>query len=110
MTAPTPSLTETTILQLQRELAAAHEELNTQAHELERLLNELAAAQERAEKAEAERDSLKRHAEAMVAHLNDGIQVDVDPEDGTQSPRSEWDFVANELVAAYRAVFPKGTP
>lgn len=47
----------------ERELAAAHEELNTQAHELERLLNELAAAQERIRELETALLGVKEYRE-----------------------------------------------
>lgn len=120
--------------ELVRELLNVYPKDSGYADKCKRAAAALVALKAAKEKAEAERDAafrmskcecqseeacanlvkawndlaeLKRHAEAMADHMNDGIQVDVDPEDGTQSPRSEWDFVANELVAAYRAAHPK---
>ena len=46
------------------DLNVAHEELNTQAHELERLLNELSAAQERVEDLEVRCANAEARAEA----------------------------------------------
>lgn len=89
MTAPTPSLTEQTILQLQRELAAA---------------------QERAQAAEAERDEIKRHAEAMAEELQ-WIACRYDDSKSTRECAAdayEMKSAAAQALHAYRAAHQDG--
>lgn len=60
------------------DLNVAHEELNTQAHELERLLNELSAAQERIREFEEASAGLTRNQVGLLnslAHANERAQA-----------------------------------